>query len=84
MFVGGFAHKPNVDAVLWFVESIWRKIKNSLPDIKFYIIGSKPPKEIVDLASSDIIVTGFVSDDDLAGIMKSAEFLLFHCDMEPA
>ncbi|MCT7433168.1 glycosyltransferase [Aliarcobacter cryaerophilus] len=67
MFVGGFSHTPNVDAILWFVNSIWIDIKEKLPNIKLYIIGSKPTKEILSLDKRDknIIVTGFISDNEL-------------------
>ena len=65
MFVGGFAHQPNVDAVIWFVNEIWESIKKRYPELKFYIIGSNPTNEIMNIQSEDIIVTGFVSDDTL-------------------
>lgn len=65
MFVGGFSHTPNVDAVLWFVNNVWIEIKKYLPEIKLYIIGSKPTDEILALQSKDVIVTGFVTDDKL-------------------
>jgi O-antigen biosynthesis protein len=62
LFVGGFEHSPNVDAMLSFVGDVWPLVKINLPKIVFYIIGSKPPKEILDLAEEDIIVTGYLSD----------------------
>jgi glycosyltransferase involved in cell wall biosynthesis len=62
LFVGGFEHRPNVDAMLYFVMNIWPLIKKSLSEIVFYIIGSKPPREIWDLAGKDVIVTGYLSD----------------------
>jgi glycosyltransferase involved in cell wall biosynthesis len=63
MYIGGFQHTPNVDAVLYFVQSIYPLIKLTLPDIKFYILGSKPPDEILDLATdSSIVVTGYLED----------------------
>lgn len=65
IFVGGFAHTPNIDAVLWFTEKIFPKILETQKDIKFYVIGSKPPEEIKNLASDSIIVTGYVSDEEL-------------------
>jgi len=65
MFVGGFGHSPNVDAMLWFVGEIWPLIIKSLPDVKLYIIGSKPPEEILSLASDTVIVTGYVDDETL-------------------
>ncbi|MFH8087098.1 MAG: glycosyltransferase, partial [Candidatus Aenigmatarchaeota archaeon] len=62
MFLGGFNHLPNVDGVKWFVKEIFPEIKKHLPDLKFYVVGSEPPKEILTLKSRDIIVTGYVKD----------------------
>jgi len=62
MFLGGYAHKPNIDAVKYLVHDIWPKIKNKLPEVKLYIVGSNPTNEIKQLASDDVIVTGYVKD----------------------
>jgi GT2 family glycosyltransferase/glycosyltransferase involved in cell wall biosynthesis len=58
LFIGGFQHRPNTDAVLFFVEEIYPLVRDRLPDTKFYIIGDKAPPEIVALASDRIIVAG--------------------------
>ncbi len=65
IFVGGFGHTPNIDAVLWFEKNIFPKILEKNPDIKWYIVGSKPTEEIKNLANENIIVTGFVEDEEL-------------------
>ena len=65
MFVGGFGHSPNIDAMIWFVKEIWPMIVQQLPEIKLYIIGSNAPEEIVGLASENVIVTGYVDDKTL-------------------
>lgn len=65
MFVGGFTHTPNVDAVLWFTKEILPAILKALPDIIFYIIGSNAPLEILNLANQNVVVKGFVSDEEL-------------------
>jgi GT2 family glycosyltransferase len=62
MFIGGFIHHPNVDAITWFVNSIWPGIKKILPDIRLYVVGSNPPSCIRALANSDVIVTGYQKD----------------------
>jgi glycosyltransferase involved in cell wall biosynthesis len=62
LFLGGFSHPPNVDAVLWFVRDIFPLIKKMNKNIQFYIVGSNPPKEVLTLASDDVIVTGYVED----------------------
>jgi glycosyltransferase involved in cell wall biosynthesis len=58
LFIGGFQHKPNIDAVLFFVEEIYPLVRDRLPDTKFFIIGDKAPPEIVAMASDRIIVAG--------------------------
>jgi GT2 family glycosyltransferase/glycosyltransferase involved in cell wall biosynthesis len=58
LFIGGFQHRPNIDAVLFFVQEIYPLVRERLPDTKFYIIGDKAPPEIVALASDRIIVAG--------------------------
>ncbi len=62
-FLGGFAHRPNIDAVLWFAQEIWPLIHKELPDVSFHIVGSEATGEIKALAEQDgIIVDGFVKD----------------------
>lgn len=65
LFVGGFNHKPNYDGVWWFINEVFPGIKEKNPAIKFYIVGSNPPKDIKRLQSEDIIVTGYVTDEQL-------------------
>lgn len=62
LFIGGFEHPPNMDAVLYFVKEIFPQVKQAVQDIKFFIIGSKTPQEIRDLASNDVMITGYVED----------------------
>jgi GT2 family glycosyltransferase/glycosyltransferase involved in cell wall biosynthesis len=62
VFVGGYQHLPNVDAVKYFVAEIMPLIRLRLPGVRFYAVGSNPPPEIITLACEDVIVTGFVED----------------------
>jgi glycosyltransferase involved in cell wall biosynthesis len=63
VFIGNYLHYPNVDAVLYFHEKIWSKLKASISDIKFYVVGQAPPPEIIRLSQdTSIIVTGTVDD----------------------
>ena len=62
MFIGGYQHTPNVDAVEWFVAEIFPLIENKLPDLKFHIIGSRAPKHIQEMNRNNIIFHGFVKD----------------------
>ncbi|HET6604525.1 MAG TPA: glycosyltransferase [Xanthomonadaceae bacterium] len=65
MFVGGFQHPPNVDAVAWFVEEILPRVRVELPDVRFHVIGSRVPDRIRELAERPgVVVHGFVADLD--------------------
>jgi len=65
LFVGGFGHKPNVDAILWFTKEVFPKILKNNPEIKLNIVGSNPTQDIKDLKSENINVVGYVSDEEL-------------------
>ncbi|MCU0754650.1 MAG: glycosyltransferase [Xanthomonadales bacterium] len=60
IFVGGFQHTPNVDAMRWFVAEVWPRVADQLPDCLLNIVGSKMPPEIAALASPRVIVHGYV------------------------
>ncbi len=62
LFVGGFYHKPNVDAMLYFYNDIFPWVKENIPDIKLWIVGSNPPDEIKALANESVTVTGWVKE----------------------
>ena len=64
VFTGAMDYWANVDAVTWFAEQVFPAIKSRLPDVRFYIVGSKPAKEVLQLAEKEaaISVTGRVDD----------------------
>lgn len=63
VFLGNYLHYPNVDAILYFHETIWPGLKKALPRLKFYVVGQAPPPEITRLsADKSIVVTGKVDD----------------------
>lgn len=76
LFVGGFGHKPNVDAVLWFANEVFPIILAKFPEIKLYVVGSNPPDEIKGLQSSSLIVTGFVTDEELARYYRQCRIVV--------
>jgi sugar transferase (PEP-CTERM/EpsH1 system associated) len=63
VFTGTMDYRPNVDAVVWFANEIFPKVKAEQPGATFAIVGSKPAKEVAALASQEAItVTGRVAD----------------------
>lgn len=69
IFVGGFQHNPNVDAIQYFVDDIMPLLRNMVPGLVLHIVGSNTPKEIETLACDDIVVHGYV--EDLEGLMEN-------------
>ncbi|KAB8178260.1 glycosyltransferase [Lysobacter maris] len=63
MFVGGFRHPPNVDAVRWFLDEVWPKVRASLPELRFHCIGADVPDAIATRHGHDgIHIHGHVPD----------------------
>jgi GT2 family glycosyltransferase len=59
LFVGGFSHTPNVDAILYFCREVLPHVLQQLPHTRLWVVGNAPPPEIVALASENVIVTGY-------------------------
>jgi len=76
LFVGGFMHVPNVDAVHWFAEKVLPLVREHLPDIVFTVVGSNPPREISRLASNHIHITGRISDEALQQHYRHARLVV--------
>ncbi len=62
VFVGGYQHTPNVDAVVFFVNEVMPALRKRLSGIRFHIVGSHPPAEVLALQAEDVEVVGFVED----------------------
>lgn len=59
LFIGGFLHDPNIDAVRYFVGDVLPLVRTEI-DARLWVIGPDPPDEIRALASPSVIVTGHV------------------------
>lgn len=65
MFVGGFAHAPNVGGVIWFVSQVLPLLREADPRFRLRIVGSKAPPAVMALAGPGVEFLGRVSDDEL-------------------
>jgi glycosyltransferase involved in cell wall biosynthesis len=50
MFTGVMNYQPNIDAVVYFADEIWDKVRKSVPDAVFQIVGRSPAPEVSALA----------------------------------
>jgi len=62
VFVGLMKYVPNYDGITWFLDEIFPKILERVPDATITIVGKNPPQSISGRANENIIVTGFVED----------------------
>jgi sugar transferase (PEP-CTERM/EpsH1 system associated) len=62
VFTGAMDYWANVDAVKWFAGDVFPHITKNHPAVKFYIVGSRPAKEVKALAGGSVVVTGAVGD----------------------
>jgi len=64
VFVGGFNHPPNLDAMQWFIGEVFPLIRQRLPEIRFHCIGADVPDSLRALAATQpgVQVHGYVPD----------------------
>jgi glycosyltransferase involved in cell wall biosynthesis len=62
IFLGGYDHGPNRDAVTYFMNEVYGLVKKSLPSIHFTLAGSNPTAEIRAFKGGGVVVPGFVPD----------------------
>jgi glycosyltransferase involved in cell wall biosynthesis len=63
LFVGGFQHPPNVDAVEFYARDIWPAFQQAHPGVKTYIVGSRMPAALRRLGeAAGLEMLGYVAD----------------------
>ena len=72
VFVGGFAHPPNIDAAVWFAEAVFPAIQAAVPGAHLSIVGSNPSAGVRALAGDAISIRADVPDAELARIYAAA------------
>jgi glycosyltransferase involved in cell wall biosynthesis len=63
LFVGGFEHPPNADAVIWFATEILPLITARVPT-RLHVVGSSAPEQVLELASDNVSVHGYLESLD--------------------
>jgi glycosyltransferase involved in cell wall biosynthesis len=61
VFTGTMDYRPNVDAMLWFVNQVLPKIQAQVPEARLYIVGQKPHARLNALRDQHgVYITGRV------------------------
>lgn len=75
MFIGGYQHMPNVDAVLWFSHKIFPKVYRELKDC-FYIAGANMSADINNIKIDGTKVIGALTDEELEEMYCSVKMIV--------
>jgi polysaccharide biosynthesis protein PslH len=64
VFSGVMGTNTNINAITWFANNCWPRIRAEIPGVRLLIVGRRPAREVVRLAALDgaIAVTGEVPD----------------------
>jgi glycosyltransferase involved in cell wall biosynthesis len=63
VFTGTMDFRPNVDAVLWFVQKVWPQVRAQVPEAHFFVVGQRPHRRLDRLRGDPTItLTGWVDD----------------------
>jgi GT2 family glycosyltransferase len=64
LFVGGFEHPPNTDAVRYLVREVMPHVWQRRPNLTVTIVGGSAPPEVLELESSRVDIRGWVANLD--------------------
>ena len=62
LFIGGFAHPPNVDAALWLGRTVFPRVRERVPEAQLDIVGHEPSDDVRALAGEAVSVYASVAD----------------------
>lgn len=75
-FLGNMGYFPNEEAVIWFHDNVFNRLKDIIPNLTFYIIGRSPTDNVKRLAATPgIVVTGEV--DSIWRHLNSMDIMVF-------
>ena len=63
VFTGSMAYRPNVDAALWFAYRVLPLVREKVPGVRFFVVGSNPHARLNVLHEQEAVeITGWVPD----------------------
>ncbi|MEO7067955.1 MAG: glycosyltransferase [Rhodanobacter sp.] len=62
IFIGGYGHPPNADAIRWMATDLLPHLRAAQPDLRLHIIGSIPDAVRNELATPGLELHGHVAD----------------------
>lgn len=62
LFVGNFAHTPNVDAAVYLAKEVMPQVLRRVPNAHLAIVGNRPTSEVRELAGPNVSILGRVEE----------------------
>jgi O-antigen biosynthesis protein len=62
LFVGGFGHPPNLQAVRFFASEVTPLLREGLPEVALEVVGSQPPPDLIRMSGPNLRVVGQLPD----------------------
>lgn len=65
VFTGAMDYWPNIDAAIWFAQTVLSELRKRHPALRFYVVGRSPDQAVQALAAdpeAGVVVTGTVAD----------------------
>jgi sugar transferase (PEP-CTERM/EpsH1 system associated) len=63
VFTGSLGYQPNADAVAFFLDEVWHRVRRAVPDGTCQIVGRDPSRALLSRSGTDgVVVTGHVDD----------------------
>jgi glycosyltransferase involved in cell wall biosynthesis len=62
IFTGNMDFPPNYEAALWFLDNVFPTVLSKRPDVCFVIAGANPTPALLERASTNVVLTGYVDD----------------------
>jgi glycosyltransferase involved in cell wall biosynthesis len=64
IYTGGMNMFANRDAVEWFLDAIWPRVRSAVPGARFLAVGTRPSQRVLDAAANgeQVEAPGFVDD----------------------
>lgn len=60
--LGSMSWFPNVEGITWFVNEVWDKLHEALPEVTAYFAGRHMPKRLLDIEKPNLKIMGEIAD----------------------
>lgn len=62
LFVGGFSHPPNLDAMQWFIQEVLPLVRSQAPNLRLHVVGDLTHQASATLCGDGVELHGRVED----------------------